>query len=235
MGDLWIEKKIGDEWPVLNHGFVRLDNSMADDLSVVNAARVSFAKRHDIMDESDRGLISYLMKSGHGTPFEHNAFRFHVKCPIFIAREWMRHRIGSFNEWSARYSKLEPEFYIPEGANIRKRVGKPGHYTYEPAYGGDAVNFRSNLADKVEAAYDAYENALAAEIAPELARLFLPVNIYTQFYWTVNARALMNFLHLRNASTAQWEIQEYARAVEGHFERVMPITWGAFQLTRVAP
>jgi thymidylate synthase (FAD) len=118
---------------ILDHGFVRVDGSMADDLSVVNSARVSFGKRHDQMEDGDEGLLNYLMKHRHGTPFEHNAFRFHVKAPIFIFREWQRHRIGSFNEMSARYMELPGEWYVPEFQNVRSRVGKPGHYTYEPA------------------------------------------------------------------------------------------------------
>src|SRR5918911_2188133 len=98
---------------VLDHGFVRLDGAMADDLSVVNAARVSFATRVEEMSERDEGLIRFLIRERHGTPFEHNAFRFHVKAPIFVTREWMRHRTGSFNEWSGRYSRLGPDFYVP--------------------------------------------------------------------------------------------------------------------------
>lgn len=218
---------------VLDHGFVRLDSYMADDLSVVNSARVSFATHHDDVTEDDRGLIEFLMRNGHGTPFEHNAFRFHIKCPIFVAREWMRHRIGSFNEWSARYSKLESEFYIP--TNVRSRVGKPGQYTYEPADIVLAGSFRVELQRQNEIAYSEYADMLEAGLAPEQARFFLPVNIYTQFYWTVNARSLMNFLHLRNAPTAQWEICQYAIQVEEFFELVMPFTWSAFQKTRIAP
>ena len=98
---------------VLDHGFVRLDGSMASDLSVVNGARVSFARRKEEMDESDEGLIRFLMRDRHGTPFEHNAFRFHIRCPIFVAREWMRHRVGSFNEFSMRYAKATDDFYVP--------------------------------------------------------------------------------------------------------------------------
>src|SRR5512143_303719 len=118
--------------PVLDHGFVRLDEAMASDLSVVNAARVSFARRKDAMDESDEGLIRFLLRDRHGTPFEHNAFRFHVRCPIFVAREWFRHRIGSFNEFSMRYAKATDEFYVPAVEDLRSQVGKPGAYTFEP-------------------------------------------------------------------------------------------------------
>ena len=116
---------------VLDHGFVRLDESMASDLSVVNAARVSFARRKAEMDESDEGLIRFLMRDRHGTPFEHNAFRFHIRCPIFVAREWFRHRVGSFNEFSMRYAKATDEFYVPEAEDVRSQVGKPGAYSFE--------------------------------------------------------------------------------------------------------
>src|SRR6185437_4376899 len=111
---------------------VRLDAALADDLSVVNAARVSFARRKDVMDESDVGLVKFLMRDHHGTPFEHNAFRFHIRCPIFVAREWFRHRIGSFNEFSMRYAKAKDEFYVPDLEDVRSQVGKPGAYSFEP-------------------------------------------------------------------------------------------------------
>src|SRR5213595_4069413 len=117
---------------VLDHGFVRLDGSMATDLSVVNAARVSFARRKEEVDEADEGLIRFLMRDRHGTPFEHNAFRFHIRCPIFVAREWMRHRVGSFNEFSMRYAKASDDFYVPEAEDVRSQVGKPGAYSFEP-------------------------------------------------------------------------------------------------------
>ena len=117
---------------VLDHGFVRLDDAMASDLSVVNGARVWFARRKDEMDESDEGLIRFLMRDRHGTPFEHNAFRFHVRCPIFVAREWFRHRVGSFNEFGMRYAKATDEFYVPEAEDVRTQVGKPGAYSFEP-------------------------------------------------------------------------------------------------------
>ena len=117
---------------VLDHGFVRLDDAMASDLSVVNGARVSFARRKEELDESDEGLIRFLMRDRHGTPFEHNAFRFHVRAPLFVAREWFRHRIGSFNEFSMRYARATDEFYVPEPEDVRTQVGKPGSYSFEP-------------------------------------------------------------------------------------------------------
>jgi thymidylate synthase (FAD) len=221
--------------PVLDHGFVRLDAAMADDLSVVNSARVSFGKRHEEVEESDRGLISFLMKHRHGTPFEHNAFRFHVKAPIFVFREWQRHRIGSFNEMSGRYMELPGEWYVPEPENVRIRVGKPGQYSYEPASKQDAEAFIATLQDDCEISYSSYLGALRLGIAPELARFFLHVNHFSEMYWTVNARSMMNFLSLRHAPTAQWEIQEYAMVIERFFGGLMPLTWNAFVISRVAP
>src|SRR5256885_8035391 len=117
---------------VLDHGFVRLDDAMASDLSVVNAARVSFARRKEAMDESDEGLVRFLMRDRHGTPFEHNSFRFHVRAPLFVAREWFRHRVGSFNEFSMRYARATDDFYVPEPEDVRTQVGKPGAYSFDP-------------------------------------------------------------------------------------------------------
>jgi thymidylate synthase (FAD) len=215
-------------FPVLDHGFVALDDCMADDLSVVNSARVSYGTRHDEMEDGDDKLIGYLMRHRHGTPFEHNSFRFHVKAPIFVFREWQRHRIGSFNELSARYTELSGDFYIPEVENVRERVGKPGHYTYETADRNKADDFVYDLAKQCVASYAYYQSWLERGIAPEQARCFLHVNHYSEMYWTVNARSLMNFLALRNAPTAQWEIRQYAGFVETLFAEVMPITYSAF-------
>src|ERR671910_3902974 len=117
---------------VLDHGLVRLDDAMATDLSVANAARVSFGRRKEVMDEAEEGLIRFLMRDRHGTPFEHNAFRFHIRCPIFVAREWFRHRVGSFNEFSMRYAKATDDFYVPEADDVRSQVGKPGSYSFDP-------------------------------------------------------------------------------------------------------
>lgn len=213
---------------VLDHGFVRLDDAMADDLSVANAARVSFARRKEEMDDADRGLIGFLMRERHGTPFEHNAFRFHVRCPIFVAREWFRHRISSFNEFSMRYAKASDDFYVPAPEDVRTQVGKPGAYTFEPVDAGLAERTRAELRAVYDAAYAAYERLVEAGVARELARAALPVGAYTEFFWTVNARALMNFISLRNAEAAQREIRLYATACEALFARHMPVTHAAF-------
>jgi thymidylate synthase (FAD) len=222
--------------PVLDHGFVRLDDAMASDLSVVNGARVSFARRKEEMDESDAGLIRFLMRDRHGTPFEHNAFRFHVRCPIFVAREWFRHRVGSFNEFSMRYARPTDDFYVPEPEDVRSQVGKPGAYSFEPVDEELAERTRDELRAVYDAAFTTYERLVEAGVARELARAVMPVGAYTEFFWTVNARALMNFVSLRNAETAQREIRRYAEAVERFFAERMPVTYEAFVASgRVAP
>jgi thymidylate synthase (FAD) len=213
---------------VLDHGFVRLDGCMADDLSVVNGARVSFARRRDEMTDAEAGLIRFLMRERHGTPFEHNAFRFHVRCPLFVAREWFRHRVGSFNEFSMRYAKATDDFYVPEAEDVRTQVGKPGAYSFEPVDDELAETTREELRSVYEHAYSTYERLVEAGVARELARAVIPVGAYTEFYWTINARSLMNFVSLRAAETAQREIRRYADAVELFFAEKMPITHAAF-------
>jgi thymidylate synthase (FAD) len=221
---------------VLDHGFVRLDDAMADDLSVVNGARVSFARRKEVMDESDEGLIRFLMRDRHGTPFEHNSFRFHIRAPLFVAREWMRHRVGSFNEFSLRYARATDDFYVPELEDVRSQVGKPGAYSFESVSPEVAEETREKLQAAYETAYRTYQDLVELGVARELARCALPVGAYTEFYWTVNARSLMNFLSLRNAEAAQREIRRYAEACEHFLERLMPVTHAAFVANgRVAP
>jgi thymidylate synthase (FAD) len=225
-----------DRIEVLDHGFVRLDAVMADDLSVVNAARVSFARRKEAMDDSDVGLVKFLMRDRHGTPFEHNSFRFHIRCPIFVAREWFRHRIGSFNEFSMRYAKATDEFYLPEPDDVRTQVGKPGAYRFEPVEPELAEQTRAELDAVYRTAFETYERLVGLGVARELARSALPVGAYTEFYWTVNARSLMNFVSLRAAETAQREIRRYAEACETFLAAHMPVTYESFIATgRVAP
>ena len=217
-----------DRIDVLGDGFVRLDAAMADDLSVVNAARVSFGTRRDEMDDRDVGLVGFLMRERHGTPFEHNAFRFHVRCPIFVMREWIRHRIGSFNELSGRYAKIDEAFYVPAVEDVRTQVGKPGAYSFESVEQDVAERTRARMEESYRASYTAYEEMLADGVAREVARSVLPVGIMTEFFWTVNARSVMNFLSLRNTEHAQREIRRYAEAVEALFETRMPVTHRAF-------
>ena len=232
-----VEQRVAEETiQVLDHGFVRLDDSMASDLSVVNAARVSFARRKEVMEDGDAGLIRFLMRERHGTPFEPNAFRFHIRAPIFVAREWFRHRIGSFNEFSMRYAKATDEFYVPAPGDVRSQVGKPGAYSFEPVDPELAERTREELREVYEHAFETYERLVDAGVARELARSVIPVGAYTEFFWTVNARALMNFVSLRAAETAQREIRRYADAVEQFFAAKMPVTHAAFVAAdRIAP
>jgi len=220
---------------VLDQGFVRLDAVNADDLSVVNAARVSFGIQSEELSDKDKGLIGFLMREQHGTPFEHNFFRFHIKAPIFVVREWFRHRIGwSYNEYSGRYSEIPTEAYIPAHEQMRTQVGKPGAYTFEKMENPQFSNDRIKLS--YMQSFVAYEKLLEEGVAKEIARLVLPVGTYTEFYATTNARAIMNFIHLRGDETAQWEIRQYAHAIEALFSEHMPVTWQHFKdNNRTAP
>jgi len=220
---------------VLDQGFVRLDAATADDLSVVNAARVSFGQHSDDLSEKDKGLIGFLMREKHGTPFEHNFFRFHIKAPIFVVREWFRHRIGwSYNEYSGRYSEIPTEAYMPATEQMRTQVGKPGSYTFEPMESTEFSEARMKLS--YHASFHAYEKLLEEGVAKEVARMVLPVATYSEFYATTNARALMNFINLRGDETAQWEIRQYADALETFFQAAMPVTYDHFiNNGRVAP
>lgn len=183
----------------------------------------------------------YVRRNGYpsfsgNTPFEHNAFRFHIRSPLFVAREWFRHRVGSFNEFSMRYAKATDEFYLPEPGDVRTQVGKPGAYSFEPVSPELAETTRAELEAVYETAYAAYERLVELGVARELARAAMPVGAYTEFYWTVNARSLMNFISLRTAETAQREIQRYAEAVERFLAERMPVTFAAFvESGRVAP
>jgi thymidylate synthase (FAD) len=183
----------------------------------------------------------YVRRDGYpiwcgNTPFEHNAFRFHVRCPIFVAREWFRHRVGSFNEFSMRYARATDDFYVPEPEDVRSQVGKPGAYSFEPVSDELAETARDELRAVYDTAYETYQRLVEQGVARELARAVLPVGAYTEFFWTVNARSLMNFVSLRAAETAQREIRRYADAVETFLAQHMPVTHAAFVANgRVAP
>jgi thymidylate synthase (FAD) len=223
---------------------VELIDNMGDDARVVRAARVSTGL--DLTEssfEATSGLIRFLMKNRHGTPFEHNAFTFRVECPIFVSREFMRHRIASYNEESGRYKQLDPVFWIPAPARPLVQEGKPGAYTMRPGTMAQYEAASEQLKEVARHAYSAYEDMLNRGIAREVARACLPVSIYTSFYVTFNARSMMNFLSLRVddpdalfPSKPQYEIEQVALQVEEHFSHKMPITYGAFtENKRVAP
>jgi len=214
---------------ILNDGFVRLVSSCADDLSVVNSARVSFGKTKETMEDADKGLINFLMREHHGTPFEHNFFSFHVKAPIFVTREWFRHRIGwSYNEYSGRYSVINDSWYIPDVGSVRTQVGKPGSYTFESMDEETAQDIIQVMDESNARSFREYTYLLERGVAKELAREILPVGAYTEFYASTNARALMNFINLRADENAQYEIRQYANALAEYLEQEMPVTYSAF-------
>jgi thymidylate synthase (FAD) len=221
--------------PVLDRGFVALDASLASDLAVVNGARVSFNQTAQEMTERDAGLIRFLMRERHGSPFEHGYFRFLVKAPLFVVREHHRHRAGhSYNEWSGRYAKMEAEFYVPD--YVRTQVGKPGSYSFEPVSDETRELARTEIEENAQRAFDAYERMLEQGVAKEVARAVLPLSTYTKYYWSCNPRSLMHFCGLRNHESAQYEIRQYAAAAESFLERLMPATHAAFvDNGRVAP
>jgi thymidylate synthase (FAD) len=220
---------------VLDHGFLALDAALASDLAVVNGARVSFNQESQEMEERDAGLIGFLMREKHGSPFEHGYFRFLVKAPLFVVREHHRHRAGhSYNEWSGRYSKMEPEFYVPDF--IRTQVGKPGAYSFEPVDDQTREAARVEIESNALRAFQSYERLLERGVAKEVARAVLPLSTYTKYYWSCNPRSLMHFCSLRNHDAAQFEIRQYAAAAETFLEQLMPITHAAFVANgRTAP
>jgi thymidylate synthase (FAD) len=220
---------------VLDKGFLALDGALASDLAVANGARVSFNLAAQELTEREEGLIRFLMRDRHGSPFEHGYFRFIVKAPIFVVREHHRHRAGhAYNEWSGRYSKLRPEFYVPD--YVRTQVGKPGAYTFEPVEPEIRAAAQDEIERQAEQAFAAYERMLEQGVAKEVARTVLPLSMYTKYYWSCNPRSLMHFCSLRNSEQAQFEIRQYAAAAESFLEGLMPVTHAAFlENGRVAP
>lgn len=210
------------------HGWVDLENHSGSDLSVVNAAKVSFAKQSDGFGDDEKRVLNFLLRERHGSPFEHNFFKFHVRAPIFVVREWQRHRIGfSYNEESGRYSELRPDFYIPEEARIQE--GRPGAYMFEDGDEMQTEQLRTAVMLHSKNAYKYYQDLLDSGIAKEQARIVLPLNTYTEFYFSCNSRSLMNFLELRMSSHAMYEIRKYAEAIYKLWKDVMPHTAEAFE------
>lgn len=212
---------------VLDHGFVRLVDVMGDDAAIVEAARTSY-QNGTKLKRSDEGLIRYLMRNWHTSPFEMCELKFHVKCPIFVARQWLRHRTASVNEVSGRYSVLPDEFYIPDGEQVlaqskSNKQGREGELPYETVTG-----FMFGLTNLSDDAFQFYKEALEEDVARETARIGLPLNTYTEFYWKIDLHNLLHFLRLRMDHHAQWEIQEYARAIGKMVESRFPVTYRAF-------
>lgn len=218
---------------VLNAGFVELIEAPTNgDLAVVNGMLVSTGKNTETeMTEANERRINFLMSADppHASPFEHAQFRFYVKAPIHVAREWFRHRTASFNEMSGRYKKLEPDFFVPADDAWRTQKGKPGAYTFEPL-DDPMTNWLSmtELEKHYDASVQLYERLLDRGVAKEQARVVLPQGMYTEFYFTINPRNLMNFLRLRNSDQAMYEIRVYAAEIEKMLATAMPVCYDSW-------
>lgn len=211
------------EIQVLDYGLVRLVSFMGGDDAVVQAARVSFGKGVT-NDERDKKLLFFLMANRHETPFEHSVFKFHIKCPIFVARQWFRHRMASYNEISGRYTEMKEQFYLPDSL----RSQKARNYKFTEVEEQANAELKEKMAAHFENSYHLYHELLEKGVAKEHARIVLPLSLYTEFYWTINARALMNFLSLRMDEHAQYEIRVYADVINDIFKEKMPWTEEAF-------
>ena len=214
---------------LLDHGFVRLEQTAGDDLLIVNAARMSFLQKSIEITEKEEGLINFLMKNRHGTPFEMVEFWWHVKCPIAVAREWFRHRIASYNEMSGRYRELPQEFYVPAPEAVRTQVGKPGAYHFEPMDLEIALKVIELMQESYDFSWGKYQQILDLGAAKELSRYVLPVGIYTEFMFKCNFRSLMNFISLRADEAAMYEIRQYAQAMAKMTAKVVPAAWTKFE------
>jgi thymidylate synthase (FAD) len=227
-----LEDRLAEPIPVLDHGFVRLVDYMGDDAAIVQAARVSYGAGTRTARD-DAGLIRYLMRHWHSTPFEMCEIKLHVKLPVFVARQWIRHRTANVNEYSARYSILDREFYTPDPAHLaaQSTVNNQGRGAVLPPEEAERVLRR--LTEDAARAYDTYEALLSTEgqtgLARELARMTLPASIYTQWYWKTDLHNLFHFLRLRADPHAQYEIRAYAEAICDIVRDWVPAAWSAFE------
>ena len=239
-----LEKVLFEAIPILDHGFVRVIDYMGDDTSIVQAARVSYGKGTKKVS-TDSGLIKYLMRHWHSTPFEMCEIKYHIKLPIFIARQWIRHRTANVNEYSARYSILDKEFYLPSQENLAAQSKNNRQGRGEVLTGDQAKEVLNLLKNDAERTYDNYQTMLNERydgsvidekkfgLARELARMNLTLNTYTQWYWKTDLLNLMNFLRLRADSHAQYEIRAYADVMLDTLKKWVPITFEAFMDYRV--
>ncbi|MGI1663075.1 FAD-dependent thymidylate synthase [Palleronia sp. KMU-117] len=218
--------------PVLDHGFVRVIDYMGDDAAIVQAARVSYGRGTKAV-QNDEGLIRYLMRHWHSTPFEMCEIKLHVKLPVFVARQWIRHRTANVNEYSARYSILDREFYIPAPEHLAAQSTVNNQGRGEVLTGEEAARVLDILRGDAMRSYDHYEEMLSQDgqqgLARELARMNLPANIYTQWYWKVDLHNLFHFLRLRADAHAQYEIRVYAEAICDVVKDWVPYAWAAFE------
>ena len=218
--------------PVLDHGFVRVIDYMGDDAAICQAARVSYGRGTKSV-QNDEGLIRYLMRHWHSTPFEMCELKLHVKLPVFVARQWIRHRTANVNEYSARYSILDREFYIPEPDALAAQSSVNNQGRGETLSGAEASRVLEILKSDSARNYDHYEEMISddsqAGLARELARMNLPANIYTQWYWKVDLHNLLHFLKLRADAHAQYEIRVYAQVICDLVQAWVPAAYRAFQ------
>lgn len=218
--------------PVLDHGFIRVIDYMGDDSAIVQAARVSYGAGTKHV-QNDEGLIRYLMRHWHSTPFEMCEIKLHVKLPVFVARQWIRHRTANVNEYSARYSILDREFYIPAPDQLAAQSTVNNQGRGEVLQGEEAARVLDLLKSDANRAYDHYEAMLSQDgqqgLARELARMNLPANIYTQWSWKVDLHNLFHFLRLRADPHAQYEIRVYAEAIAACVRDWVPLAFGAFE------
>ncbi len=227
-----MEKHLYTAHPVLDHGLVRVIDYMGDDNAITQAARVSYGKGTKAVS-NDEGLIRYLMRHWHSTPFEMCEIKLHVKLPVFVARQWIRHRTANVNEYSARYSILDREFYIPAPENLQAQSVINNQGRGETLQGEEAQRVLDILREDSTRAYDHYEEMMSEEgqqgLARELARMNLPANIYTQWYWKVDLHNLFHFLRLRADAHAQYEIRVYAETICNIVADWVPYAYKAFE------
>ena len=220
---------LGKRIDCLDKGFVRLIDVMGDDAAIVQAARVSYGSGTKKVLE-DRGLIRYLLRHAHTTPFEMVEFKFHVKLPIFVARQWIRHRTANVNEYSGRYSEMKDEFYTPHPNDIRPQsvANKQGR-SDETLPDGMAEQAANAFKSGQDEAYAQYQEFLEQGIAREIARINLPVSNYTEWYWKIDLHNLFHFLRLRIDAHAQYEIRVFAEAIAELVQPFVPYAWEAFE------
>jgi thymidylate synthase (FAD) len=227
-----MEAHLYTAYPVLDHGFVRVIDYMGDDAAICQAARVSYGKGTKSF-QNDEGLIRYLMRHWHSTPFEMCEIKLHVKLPVFVARQWIRHRTANVNEYSARYSILDREFYIPAPEHIAAQSVVNNQGRGETLTGDEAARVLEILKADSARAYDNYESMISQDgqqgLARELARMNLPANIYTQWYWKVDLHNLLHFLRLRADAHAQYEIRVYADEICKIVADWVPFAYSAFE------
>ena len=227
-----MEDRLFKAHPVLDHGLVRVIDYMGDDSAIVQAARVSYGEGTKHV-QNDRGLIRYLMRHWHSTPFEMCELKLHIKLPVFIARQWIRHRTANVNEYSARYSILDREFYIPEPEQLAAQSKINNQGRGDVLQGEEAARVLEMLKADAGRSFDHYEDMLSQDgqdgLARELARMNLPMNTYTQWYWKVDLHNLLHFLRLRADSHAQYEIRVYADLICEMVKDWVPFAYEAFE------